>query len=580
MKPATIAAAVMAVLGAATVRAATITVTSLADDTVANGQVTLREAILAANKDSSVDGSEPGNGADRIVFAMRTGVIVLNGTRLPMVSDDLTLAGPDAALLAIDGAQESQLLEVDFGVSVTVTGLTLRGGRMFGGDGGAIVSRGTLTLDGCVLSDNAADNGGAVWNSSQLTIDESTLAGNSALDGGAIYNTGTLEVSGSTFRGNFTGGVAPFVGGGNTGNGGAVWNSALLIIDESTLAENSALNGGAIYNTGTLEVSGSTFRGNFTGGVAPLVGGGGAIHNAGLADVTISTLVGNFAGNGGAIAGVGYLGVRNSTLTGNHAVNSGGGISNSVNPVELRASVVAENIADGAPQDVAAAVLDFSTDNVIGVDTGLTGISHGSNGNQIGTAANPLEPLLGPLQDNGGSTATRAVLPGSPALDAAAACDGLDQRRIGRPLDGDGDTVARCDVGAYETYRLPAGPASFFAIPPCRMYDTRAGGAPPLAANASHNFVLAITCKVPVTARALALNVTAVGPTHDGNLRLYPAGTEAPLASALNFAAGRARANNMLLPLGVTSLVTVRVDMPAGSPGSVHLVLDVFGYLE
>jgi CSLREA domain-containing protein len=522
MKPATIAAAAMAVLGAATVRAATITVTSLADDTVTNGQVTLREAILAANTDSSVDGSAPGSGADRIVFAVGTGVIVLNGTRLPVVSDDLTLAGLHAALLAIDGAEASQLLEVDAGVSVTVTGLTLRGGRMLGGDGGAIVNRGSLTLDGCVLSDNAA-----------------------------------------------------------TGNGGAVRNSGQLTIDESTLAANSALNGGAIHNTGALDVSGSTFRGNFTGGIAPFAGGGGAILNSGSADVTISTLVGNSAGNGGAIAGTGSLDVRNSTLTGNQALNSGGGISNPVNAIGLRASVVAENLAAGAPQDVAAEVFDSSANNVIGVDTGLTGISHGSNGNQIGTAANPLEPLLGPLQDNGGRTATRAVLPGSPALDAAkTACDGLDQRRIGRPLDGDGDTVARCDVGAYEAYRLPAGPASFFAIPPCRMYDTRAGGAPPLAANASHNFILAITCEVPVTARALALNVTAVGPTHDGHLRLYPAGTEAPLASALNFAAGRARANTMLLPLGVTSLVTVRVDMPPGSTGTVHLVLDVFGYFE
>ena len=60
--------------------------------------------------------------------------------------------------------------------------------------------------------------------------------------------------------------------------------------------------------------------------------------------------------------------------------------------------------------------------------------------------------VLGPLQANGGDTATHALLRGSPAIDAAddAACPATDQRGFGRPADGDGDGVAGCDVGAYE----------------------------------------------------------------------------------------------------------------------------------
>ena len=48
---------------------AVITVTSLADNTTADGQVTLREAIQAAETDASIDGSAAGSGADTIVFA-------------------------------------------------------------------------------------------------------------------------------------------------------------------------------------------------------------------------------------------------------------------------------------------------------------------------------------------------------------------------------------------------------------------------------------------------------------------------------------------------------------------------------
>ena len=58
--------------------------------------------------------------------------------------------------------------------------------------------------------------------------------------------------------------------------------------------------------------------------------------------------------------------------------------------------------------------------NLIGIDTGLSGISNGSNGNQIGTAASPIDPKIGPLANNGGSTLTHALLAGSPAINAGS----------------------------------------------------------------------------------------------------------------------------------------------------------------
>jgi hypothetical protein len=78
----------------------------------------------------------------------------------------------------------------------------------------------------------------------------------------------------------------------------------------------------------------------------------------------------------------------------------------------------------------------------------------------------------------------------------------------------------------------------------------------------------------------VAVNATAVGPTRAGNLRLYPAGTPSPNASTLNFAAARTRANNAIVRLGTAGGITVQCDMPGGTGGQTHLVLDVAGYFQ
>ena len=107
-------------------------------------------------------------------------------------------------------------------------------------------------------------------------------------------------------------------------------------------------------------------------------------------------------------------------------------------------------MVSGAPQDIQGAVA-ISKHNLIGVDSGLSGINNGVNGNLVGMADSPIDPRLGPLQDNGGPTWTMALLPGSPAIEAGVAVPGViaDQRGVSRPQ---GRAV---DIGAFELQLPP-----------------------------------------------------------------------------------------------------------------------------
>jgi hypothetical protein len=119
----------------------------------------------------------------------------------------------------------------------------------------------------------------------------------------------------------------------------------------------------------------------------------------------------------------------------------------------------------------------------------------------------------------------------------------------------------------------------YFTLTPCRLLDTRELGSG-LPANMAYDFAVAGSCGVPPTAKAVAVNLTAVAPTDLGDLRLYPAATAVPTTSVLNFADGQTRANNAVINLGAGGGLTVQCDMPQGSAGSTHVLVDVYGYFQ
>jgi hypothetical protein len=300
------------------------------------------------------------------------------------------------------------------------------------GQGGGLYNGGTLTVMGCTLSGNSASHGvdfqsggGGISNVGTLTVTGSTLSGNSATPynyaggGGGISNAGRLTVSNSTLSGNSAGG----------GFGGGIYNSlvpAVLTVTGSTLSGNTAGIGGGISNYfGTLTVTDSTLSGNSAGA------GGGIYNYLSTVTVTDSTLSGNSArhSGGGIENDNGTLTVSNSTLTANRANIGndsfhGGGVFVNRGPgaTVLHNTLIAGNFTGATRSktrnDVYGALDPGGDYNLIGDGTGMTGLTNGVNGNLIGNASDPIDPLLDSLGDYGGSTKTHALLAGSPALNA------------------------------------------------------------------------------------------------------------------------------------------------------------------
>jgi uncharacterized repeat protein (TIGR01451 family) len=117
----------------------------------------------------------------------------------------------------------------------------------------------------------------------------------------------------------------------------------------------------------------------------------------------------------------------------------------------------------------------------------------------------------------------------------------------------------------------------FYTLSPCRVFDTRdATGAPSLVHGNTRPFTITgAACGVPSTARAVSTTLTVTNPTAPGDLRVYPAGGALPPTSAVNYALGQTRANNVVMPLGTEGAIDVFCEQGAGTA---DLILDVNGY--
>jgi len=407
------------------------------------------------------------------------------------ITKSLTLAGAGADTTAIDGNYTDIVLTIQAPAQVKMNGVSIQNGngwysggiynyygdvtlsnsavrnnRSFNGSGGGIYNNGALTLLNSIVEDNSAPfAGGGIYNTEGVvTINESVIRDNTAAYtrsalagsyGGGILNNGTMTLNRSIVSGNHSYSSIGLSGGGGIANAGT-----LALID-SMISDNGTVGfGGGIDNRGELIVERSTINGNTVSRSIPRSDGGfgGGVYSLGSLSVTNSTMSDNSADDtGGAIWNTGTITLTNATISSNSAMVKGGGIAHVGGTIDMQNSILATNTNAAAPD--CFGTLASQGYNLLGDNTGCT--FQATTGDQIGTDTNHVDPRLDLLRNNGGSTMTRRLLSGSPAIDAAnpaqpgsggTACPITDQRGFRRPQG------QRCDVGAYElgpVYFLP-----------------------------------------------------------------------------------------------------------------------------
>jgi hypothetical protein len=396
--------------------------------------------------------------------------------------------------------------------SLTLSDVVLEGNTAQDG-GGLYVQSGQLELDHTRIWSNSATNsgGGFYADGSLLSVRDSQVYSNTAHTGGGLWLSDISD--GHIQRSQIYSNTVSGYGGGLSNSASNANPSSQVTLEDSSLHNNhAAYNGGAIDNYASLVISHTLLEANSAG----TYGGGLMMYQAyvpSTISITRSTLSHNTAQYGAGIFYNDFIGqgstmtLVNSTLSGNSASHFGGGlyaigqarvylynatiagnqvrrfftqhytihggrmVITSTAVITTQNSLIGNNIlTDGitipTPEDCYGSL--HSLGNNLIEDTANCAISGTIYGNVSGQ-----DPLLGPLQNNGGSIPTLALLTGSPAIDAGAnsACPASDQRGVTRPFDGDGNGSLICDMGAYESASQLSQSIDFTSIPNKMLMD-------------------------------------------------------------------------------------------------------------
>jgi CSLREA domain-containing protein len=424
------------------------------------------------------------------------------------VTSSMTITGAGSATTIVDGGQATGVFGVDAAASASITGLTIRNGAVTDQNafGAGIASDGTLSLTDVIVTGGSVPkgSGGGIASDGPLTLSNVIISGNNAGDGGGLVLLGTAKtsISRSTISGNSADGIHfgspglrevqfPGTGGGIllAGDGGspprlAITSSTIsgnIVSGPASLGEGATFpEGGGIFNlSGVMSLANDTVAGN-----AAVLDDTSATSARAAGRPTLFAVGGGIA-QSGSNAVLPVSGARtNSPRRRLGALVSGlvAELAAGRAPALSPPATVAPTPAPTPPPSVVATSLDFVTlaGNSAGLFGGIAtlagtfsvantivagnaGANCGNPGfvtsmgfnidsaddcgfRQTGDQVNTNPNLDGPKLNAPGVTATMALLPGSPAIDAAnPRCDqNTDQRGVTRPQG------ARCDIGAFE----------------------------------------------------------------------------------------------------------------------------------
>ncbi len=364
---------------------ATFTVTNPGDTTDGSGNPTsgtLRWAVDQADVASTPSTITFSLGGSPATVTLAQ---LLKPVELSNTAEAITIQGPGAGTLTIDGHREGAVFQIDQGVTATITGVTITNGSLdVGSDNGAISNLGTLTISNCTLTGNTISG---IYDKGTATITDVTVTGGNSFFGAGIFVTGNATITGSALENNVGTQGAGICNQGTTtvtdctisgdsalGGGGGLYNSGQLSVYNSTISGVTGGGGGGLYNkAGTAYLSGCTISDgsgfingggldNNYGATLDLVGctiesnsaiTGGGLYNAGKAKLTDCTISANTStGSGGGVASgplqnKAVLTITGSTLVGNTAKQGGGGVFNN-GAATITDSTMAGNFADQA----------------------------------------------------------------------------------------------------------------------------------------------------------------------------------------------------------------------------------------
>lgn len=381
---------------------AAIVVDETADELNADGDCSLAEAVAALNTGAAVDACpapvDP-------VITLPAGTYDA-GIGL-FVTTDVAVVGAGADATTIDCSGAAVCL-ANSGGKTDLSSLTM--GTVGGHHVNQIFGGGGLSVTDAVFED--------AGNVSLRSIEPITLVRSRVVDAG---NVGVATIEGAV--------VVDSAITGST-HSGVVADDGPISIERSTVSGNGG--SGAVADEGPIEVVDSTVASNASSALVTEEG-----------DITVvnSTLSAN--GGHGAETVDGAIRLESSTIAGNaHRAFSYSGASGSAYVVS---SILANDLEECDNATMVSGGYNLADDEA-------DGCAFDQPTDQV-----DVDPQLGPLGDNGGPTATHLPQPGSPAIDRGGDCPDADQRGEDRPVDGDGDGTATCDVGAVEVQPAEGG---------------------------------------------------------------------------------------------------------------------------